>query len=66
MNSGKVSQRILTFMEKRDMDIQGLGKAAGLDPDFIDTMLKEDVYPPPGPFDENCPGPGGQAGHLFR
>jgi transcriptional regulator with XRE-family HTH domain len=50
MNSGKVSQRILSFMEKRNMDIQALGEAAGLDPDFIDTMLKEDVYPPLGPL----------------
>ena len=50
MNSGKVSQRILSFMEKRNMDIQSLGEAAGLDPDFIDTMLKEDVYPPLGPL----------------
>ena len=50
MQTGKVSQRIISFMEKRQMDIHGLAKATGLDPDFIDTMLKEEVYPPLGPL----------------
>ena len=50
MQTGKVNQRILSFMEKREMDVRGLAGATGLDPDFIDTMLKEDVYPPLGPL----------------
>ena len=50
MQTGKVNQRIRTFMEKREMDIQGLAEATGLDAGFIDTMLKEDVYPPLGPL----------------
>ncbi len=50
MQSGKVNQRILSFMKKRDMDIQGLARTTGLDADFITTMLDEDVYPPLGPL----------------
>ncbi|NDY71535.1 DNA-binding protein [Desulfobacter hydrogenophilus] len=50
MQTGKVNQRILSFMEKRDMDIQALSEAAGLDPQFIKTMLEEDAYPPLGPL----------------
>ncbi len=50
MQTGKVNQRILSFMEKRGMDIQGLAEATGLAPEFIDTMLQEDVYPPLGPL----------------
>ncbi|MCG8632499.1 MAG: cupin domain-containing protein [Desulfobacterales bacterium] len=50
MQKGKVNQRIISFMEKREMDINGLAQATGLDPDFIETMLKEDVYPPLGPL----------------
>ncbi|MDD9303064.1 MAG: cupin domain-containing protein [Desulfobacter sp.] len=50
MKTGKVNQRIISFMKKREMDIQGLAAASGLDPNFIDTMLKEDVYPPLGPL----------------
>jgi mannose-6-phosphate isomerase-like protein (cupin superfamily) len=50
MDTGKVNQRILSFMEKRDMDITALSEAAGLDRQFIKTMLEEDVYPPLGPL----------------
>ena len=50
MDTGKVNQRILSFMEKRDMDITALSEAAGLDPQFIKTMLEEDAYPPLGPL----------------
>lgn len=50
MQTGKVNQRIKTFMEKREMNIQGLADATSLDPEFITTMLKEDVYPPLGPL----------------
>ncbi len=32
------------------MDIHGLADATGLDKDFIETMLEEDVYPPLGPL----------------
>lgn len=50
MQTGKVNQRIISFMKKREMDIQGLADATGLEPGFIDTMLQEDVYPPLGPL----------------
>lgn len=63
MDTGKVNQRILSFMEKRDMDIKALSEAAGLDPQFIKAMLEEDAYPP-GSSNENCPGPGCAFRHL--
>jgi mannose-6-phosphate isomerase-like protein (cupin superfamily) len=50
MQTGKVNKRIKTYMEKREMDVKGLAETAGLDPIFIETMLKEDVYPPLGPL----------------
>lgn len=50
MQTGKVNQRILSFMEKRGLDIQGLADTTGLDAEFIETMLEEDVYPPLGPL----------------
>ncbi len=50
MHTGKVNKRIKTYMEKRQMDVQTLSTTTGLDPDFIGTMLKEDVYPPLGPL----------------
>jgi mannose-6-phosphate isomerase-like protein (cupin superfamily) len=37
-------------MEKRQMDVKGLAQTAGLEQSFIETMLKEDVYPPLGPL----------------
>lgn len=46
MQTVKVNKRIKTYMEKRQMDVHGLADTTGLDPSFIDTMLKEDVYPP--------------------
>ena len=64
MQTGKVNQRILSFMEKRGMDITALSEAAGLDPQFIKTMLDEDAYPPLGPLMKNCPGPGCAVRHL--
>ncbi len=50
MQTGKLNQRIRYFMEKRQMDVQALAHAANLSPDFIETMMKEDVYPPLGPL----------------
>lgn len=50
MQTGKVNQRILSFMENRGMDIAALSEAAGLEPKFITTMLEEDAYPPLGPL----------------
>ncbi len=50
MQTGKLNQRIKYFMEKRGMDVQALADAANLSPDFITTMMKEDVYPPLGPL----------------
>jgi transcriptional regulator with XRE-family HTH domain len=50
MQTGKVNKRIKTYMEKRQMDVQSLAATTGLTPDFIETMLNEDVYPPLGPL----------------
>lgn len=50
MQTGKVSRRIKSFMEKRGMDVQGLAGTTGLDPKFIETMLEQEVYPPLGPL----------------
>lgn len=50
MNTGKVSQRIQYFMEKRQMDVAALSEATSLDNGFIQVMLDEDVYPPLGPL----------------
>jgi transcriptional regulator with XRE-family HTH domain len=50
MNTGKISQRIKYFMEKRHVGIEDLATATGLEKDFIETMLAENVYPPLGPL----------------
>lgn len=50
MKEGKVSQRIRYFMEKREMDLKTLADLTKLDQGFLDTMLKENVYPPLGPL----------------
>ncbi|WP_300457166.1 cupin domain-containing protein [Desulfobacula sp.] len=50
MNTGKISQRIKYFMEKRHVGIEDLATATGLKKDFIETMLDENVYPPLGPL----------------
>lgn len=50
MNTGKISQRIKYFMEKRQVSIEDLATATGLEKDFIETMLAENVYPPLGPL----------------
>jgi len=50
MNTGKISQRIKYFMDKREVSIQELAEATKLDVEFIETMLDQDVYPPLGPL----------------
>jgi len=50
METGKISQRITYFMEKRQMDMQSLSRKTGLDKGLLDTMLTENVYPPLGPL----------------
>lgn len=50
MKDGKINQRIKYYMEKRGMDIKGLAEESGLETEFVDTMLAEDVYPPLGPL----------------
>lgn len=50
MSTGKISQRITYFMEKRGVDIDKLAEETSLDRDFIETMLSEDIYPPLGPL----------------
>ncbi len=50
MSSAKISQRIRYFMDQRGIGIDRLAEATGLDKEFIETMLQEDVYPPLGPM----------------
>ena len=50
METGKISQRIKYYMEKREMDLSGLAGATGLDKNFLDTMIKEETFPPLGPL----------------
>jgi transcriptional regulator with XRE-family HTH domain len=50
MSTAKISKRIQYYMEKRDVGIDQLAQATGLDKDFIETMLAENIYPPLGPL----------------
>jgi mannose-6-phosphate isomerase-like protein (cupin superfamily) len=50
MQTGKVSQRITYFMEKRDIDLENLSQLTGLETAFLKTMLTDNVYPPLGPL----------------
>ncbi len=50
MSTTKVSKRIEYFMEKRDVGLDELARATGLERDFLKTMLAENVYPPLGPL----------------
>ena len=50
MSTGKISQRIKYFMEKRQINTDDLAVETGLEKTFIETMLAEDVYPPLGPL----------------
>lgn len=50
MQTGKISRRIKEYMEKREMDLDGLSKETGLDVHFLNTMLEKDMFPPLGPL----------------
>ena len=50
MSTGKISKRIAYFMEKREIDIDQLAQKTELDKEFLETMLKEHLYPPLGPL----------------
>jgi transcriptional regulator with XRE-family HTH domain len=50
MNTGKISQRITYFMEKRQITTEDLAKETNLEKDFIETMLAKNIYPPLGPL----------------
>ncbi len=50
MNIGKVNQRIQSIMDKRDISLERLSELTGFDKSFLDTMLREDIYPPLGPL----------------
>lgn len=50
MSSGKISKRIRYFMEKRQVDLDKLVEETGLEKEFVEAMLKEDIYPPLGPL----------------
>jgi len=47
METGKISRRIEYFMEKREISTADLASETGLEKKFIETMLAEDIYPPP-------------------
>lgn len=50
MSTEKISKRIINFMEKREVSIDLLAKETGLDKEFIESMLAENIYPPLGPL----------------
>ena len=50
METGKVSKRIQDFMAKREIDVTQLAELTGLKQDFLETMLRENLYPPLGPL----------------
>jgi len=50
MSTGKINKRINDFMEQRNISVERLARETGLSQEFLDTMLKEDVYPPLGPL----------------
>ena len=50
MDSGKIGQRIDTYMKMRGIGIEELSKRTGLDKDFINSMMGENVYPSLGPL----------------
>ncbi len=50
METGKISRRIKDYMDKRGMDLPGLASETGLDQGFLETMMKEETFPPLGPL----------------
>ncbi|MFN2355570.1 MAG: helix-turn-helix domain-containing protein [Desulfopila sp.] len=50
MSTATINTRIQYFMEKKDVSIDQLTEATGLDKAFIQTMLAENIYPPLGPL----------------
>jgi len=50
MKSEKVGQRISAFMERQKMNIDDLAKATELSADFLQSVIKDSVYPSLGPL----------------
>ena len=50
MQTGKINQRIIYFMDRRQMDMAALARKTGLETDLLEAMVTEDVYPPLGPL----------------
>lgn len=50
MKSEKVGARIQNFREMKGMSREELGRQTGLDPEFIQGMEEEDLYPSLGPL----------------
>lgn len=50
MNLSKVSQRIAKIMDERGIRIADLAERTGLDPDFLETVRRQDLYPSLGPL----------------
>ncbi len=50
MKSEKVGQRIRTYMEKKDIDIDKLAQETGLTQDFLTSVVEDDVFPSLGPL----------------
>lgn len=50
MKSEKVGRRISAFMEKQAMSIEDLAKTTGLETAFLQSVIKDNVYPSLGPL----------------
>ena len=50
MKSEKVGQRIRTFMDQKAMKLDDLAAETGLGPDFLQSIIEENVYPSLGPL----------------
>jgi len=50
MKSEKVGQRIKAFMEQKGIGRKDLAARTGLSPDFIDSVVADNVYPSLGPL----------------
>ncbi|MFO8112172.1 MAG: cupin domain-containing protein [Desulfosalsimonadaceae bacterium] len=50
MESGKVGQRIQSFMARKEMDIGMLEEKTGLSADFLKSVIEDNVYPSLGPL----------------
>ncbi len=50
MKSEMVGQRIKSFMDQKDLDLAKLAALTDLTPDFLKTVIEDNVYPSLGPL----------------